>query len=110
MSPALWQLGSIIFGILGYALIWLGLKILSNGRSAGRRTIFVVCLIALLAIVLAQQVADNNTYRAAPADRGGSGRAPIDRREPSLVYPACSKARASASKEGPPRYTKRQTG
>ncbi|HVK94580.1 MAG TPA: GGDEF domain-containing protein, partial [Noviherbaspirillum sp.] len=65
MSPALWQFGSIVFGIVGYALIWLGLKIVSDGRTASRGTVSAVCLIALLAIVLAQQVADNNAYRAA---------------------------------------------
>lgn len=65
MSPALWQFGSIVFGIVGYALIWLGLKIVSDGRAASRGTVSAVCLIALLAIVLAQQVADNNAYRAA---------------------------------------------
>lgn len=65
MSPALWQFGSIVFGIVGYALIWLGLKILSDGRAASRGTVSAICLIALLAIVLAQQVADNNAYRAA---------------------------------------------
>lgn len=36
MSPALWQFGSIVFGIVGYALIWLGLKIVSDGRAASR--------------------------------------------------------------------------
>ncbi|NTA81386.1 GGDEF domain-containing protein [Agrobacterium tumefaciens] len=65
MSPALWQFGSIVFGIVGYALNWLGLKIVSDGRAASRGTVSAVCLIALLAIVLAQQVADNNAYRAA---------------------------------------------
>lgn len=65
MSPALWQFGSIVFGIVGYALIWLGLKIVSDGRAASRGAVSAVCLIALLAIVLAQQVADNNAYRAA---------------------------------------------
>ncbi|MQB10618.1 GGDEF domain-containing protein [Agrobacterium sp. ICMP 6402] len=65
MSPALSQLGSVVFGIIGYALIWLGLKVLSDGRPVGRRTVVALCLVALLAIVVALQVAENNAYRAA---------------------------------------------
>lgn len=65
VSSALWQLGSVVFGIVGYGLIWLGLKTLSDGRSVGRRTISLVCLIAMLAMVVALQVADNNAFRAA---------------------------------------------
>ncbi|TKV76339.1 GGDEF domain-containing protein [Rhizobium sp. AU243] len=65
LSPALWRLGSVVFGIVGYALIWLGLKALSDGRSVDRRTVSLVCLISVLAMVVAQQVADNNAYRAA---------------------------------------------
>lgn len=65
LSPALWRLGSVVFGIVGYALIWLGLKALSDGRSVDRRTVSIVCLISVLAMVVAQQVADNNAYRAA---------------------------------------------
>ncbi|KVK49097.1 diguanylate cyclase [Agrobacterium deltaense] len=64
-SPALWRLGSVVCGIVGYALIWLGLKALSDGRSVDRRTVSIVCLISVLAMVVAQQVADNNAYRAA---------------------------------------------
>ncbi|MFK3776962.1 GGDEF domain-containing protein [Agrobacterium sp. NPDC089420] len=65
VSPALWQFGSVVFGIAGYALIWLGLKTLSDERSPGGRTVFFVGMVTLAAIVLAQQVADNNAYRAA---------------------------------------------
>ena len=65
LSPALWRLGSVAFGIVGYALIWLGLKALSDGRSVDRRTVSIVCVISVLAMVVAQQVADNNAYRAA---------------------------------------------
>lgn len=65
MSPALWRLGSVVFGIIGYARIWLGLKVLSDGRPVGRRTVVALCLVALLAIVVALQVAENNAYRAA---------------------------------------------
>jgi diguanylate cyclase (GGDEF)-like protein len=65
LSKELWQLGSIVFGIAGYALIWLGLKMLSDGRPAGRWTLIAVSVVALLAIVVAQQVADNNAFRAA---------------------------------------------
>ncbi|KJF73824.1 GGDEF domain-containing protein [Agrobacterium arsenijevicii] len=65
VSPAFWQFGSVIFGIAGYALIWLGLKTLSDGRAPGWRTVFVICLIAVLALVVAQHVADNNAFRAA---------------------------------------------
>ena len=65
LSPALWRLGSVAFGIVGYALIWLGLKALSDGRSVDRRTVSIVCVISVLAMIVAQQVADNNAYRAA---------------------------------------------
>ena len=65
LSPALWRLGSVAFGIVGYALIWLGLKALSDGRSVDRRTVSIVCVISVLAMVVAQQVAENNAYRAA---------------------------------------------
>ncbi|WP_425962760.1 GGDEF domain-containing protein [Rhizobium nepotum] len=65
VSPALWQLGSVVFGIAGYSLIWLGLKILCDGRSPVKWTVFVTCVIAMLAIVVAQQIADNNAFRAA---------------------------------------------
>lgn len=65
VSPVLWQLGSVVFGIAGYSLIWLGLKVLSDGRSTGRGTIVPLCLVALMAVITAFQVADNNAYRAA---------------------------------------------
>lgn len=65
VSPVLWQLGSVVFGIAGYSLIWLGLKVLSDGRSTGRGTIVPLCLVALMAVIAAFQVADNNAYRAA---------------------------------------------
>ncbi|NSX91290.1 GGDEF domain-containing protein [Agrobacterium tumefaciens] len=65
VSPVLWQLGSGVFGIAGYSLIWLGLKVLSDGRSTGRGTIVPLCLVALMAVIAAFQVADNNAYRAA---------------------------------------------
>ena len=65
VSPALWQLGSVVFGIAGYALIWLGLKALSDGRFVNRKTTILACLIAALAVVVAVQVADNNAFRAA---------------------------------------------
>ncbi|MGP4723687.1 GGDEF domain-containing protein [Agrobacterium deltaense] len=65
LSPALWRLGSVAFGIVGYALIWLGLKALSDGRSVDRRTVSIVCVISVLAMVVGQQVAENNAYRAA---------------------------------------------
>ncbi|SDB54217.1 diguanylate cyclase (GGDEF) domain-containing protein [Agrobacterium fabrum] len=65
LSPALWELGSILFGIAGYALIWLGLKTLSDGRFVNRKTILFTCLVAMLAIGVALQVAGNNAFRAA---------------------------------------------
>ncbi|MFS8122407.1 GGDEF domain-containing protein [Rhizobium sp. BR 250] len=65
VSPALWQLGSVVFGIAGYALIWLGLKALSDGRFVNRKTTILACLVAALAVVVAVQVADNNAFRAA---------------------------------------------
>ncbi|MBO9656385.1 MAG: GGDEF domain-containing protein [Agrobacterium tumefaciens] len=65
VSPALWQLGSVVFGIAGYALIWLGLKALSDGRFVNRKTTILACLIAALAVVVAVRVADNNAFRAA---------------------------------------------
>lgn len=65
LSPTLWRFGSVVFGIVGYALIWLGLKTLSDGRSVGRRIVFPVCIIAVVAIAVAQQVADDNAFRAA---------------------------------------------
>ncbi|MBP2571332.1 diguanylate cyclase (GGDEF)-like protein [Agrobacterium tumefaciens] len=65
LSPALWQLGSVVFGIVGYALIWLGLKTLSDGRAVDRRILLFVCFITVLAMVVAYQVADNNALRAA---------------------------------------------
>ena len=39
LSPIVWELGSVLFGIAGYALIWLGLKTLSDGRFVNRKTI-----------------------------------------------------------------------
>jgi len=65
LSPALWELGSVLFGITGYALIWLGLKTLSDGRFVNRKTILFTCLVAMLAIGVALQVAGNNAFRAA---------------------------------------------
>ncbi len=65
MPPVFWQFGSIFFGIVGYALIWLGLKILSDGRVASRRSLLLVLVVASLAIFVAQQVAGDNAYRAA---------------------------------------------
>jgi len=65
LSPALWQLGSVVFGVVGYALIWLGLKTLSDGRAVDRRILLFVCFITVLAMVVAYQVADNNALRAA---------------------------------------------
>ena len=65
VSKELWQLGSIGFGITGYALIWLGLKTLSDERAASRFTLIALCAVTLLAIGLAQEVADNNAFRAA---------------------------------------------
>ncbi|WP_421402165.1 GGDEF domain-containing protein [Agrobacterium fabrum] len=65
LSPALWELGSVLFGIAGYALIWLGLKTLSDGRFVNRKTILFICLVAMLAIGVALQVAGNNAFRAA---------------------------------------------
>ncbi|CUX10374.1 GGDEF domain-containing protein [Agrobacterium fabrum] len=65
LSPALWELGSVLFGIAGYALIWLGLKTLSDGRFVNRKTILFTCLVAMLAIGVALQVAGNNAFRAA---------------------------------------------
>ncbi len=53
LSPALWRLGSIVFGIAGYALIWLGLKTLSDGRFVSPKTLLGTCLVVVLGIVLA---------------------------------------------------------
>lgn len=65
LSPALWRLGSIVFGIAGYALIWLGLKALSDGRFVSPKTLLGTCLVVVLGIVLAYEVAENNALRAA---------------------------------------------
>lgn len=65
LSPALWRLGSIVFGIAGYALIWLGLKTLSDGRFVSQKTLLGTCLVVVLGIVIAYEVAENNALRAA---------------------------------------------
>jgi len=59
-----WQLGSVIFGIAGYMLIWLGLKTLSDGRRVTRKTLMMTCLVAVIGIIIAFQVAENNALRA----------------------------------------------
>ncbi len=64
VPPAVWQLGSVIFGIAGYMLIWLGLKTLSDGRRVTRKTLMMTCLVAVIGIIIAFQVAENNALRA----------------------------------------------
>ena len=65
LFPALWGAGRVLFGISGKALVWLGRKTLRHGSFVNRKTILFTCLVALLAIGVALQVAGNNTFRAA---------------------------------------------